>query len=229
MLSTKNLQTGGGGVSKTINPGNVTAKILKITLDEFKFKPGAYHLVLHLEGEPMGDDFEGFMIDKDNPDAGRHKGQVGRVRASEWAYADGETKSGIPVSRDTEILKTIKNLCDALGCGAWFHSQDDKHATIEDFVTKMNEDAPYKNVFLDWCVAGKEYQSKQGYTNYDLFLPKFNKGSVPYELSEKNSGKLIMFDASVHLKRVESKPVENFGDDQAPSAPSKTTSSDFDL
>jgi len=228
MLSTKNLPTG-GGVPKTLTPGNKTAKITKVTLDEFKFKPGAYHLILHLEGPDLGDAFEGFLIDKDDASKGRHKGQVGRVRMSEWAYADGETKSGIQVNRDVEILKSIKNLCEALGCMPWFHKQDDKHATIEDFVDKFNQDAPYKDVFLDWCLAAKEYATKQGYTNFDLYLPKFNKGMVPYEATELESGKLIQYDAAVHLKAIESKPVESFGDDNTPPPASKTVSKDFDL
>lgn len=229
MLSTKNLPTNGGGVSKTLSPGNRSAKITKVTLDEFKFKPGAYHLVLHLEGPDMGEGFEGFMVDKDDASKGRHKGQVGRVRTNEYAYADGETKSGIQVSRDIEILKAIKNLCDALGCAKWFTSQDDKHATIESFIDKFNEDAPYKDIFMDYCLAAKEYQTKQGYTNYDLYLPKFAKGYIPYELTDADSGRLINYDPAVHLKAVEAKPVEHFGDDTSAPSVSKTISKDFDL
>jgi hypothetical protein len=228
MLSTKNVSTGGSGSSsKTLMPGNVIAKITSVSLEDFKFKPGSYHLLLHVEGQEMPAPFEGFLIDKDNPEKGRYKGQIGRVRTSEWAYSDGETKSGVQVSRDADILKAIKNICTAIGQLKWFESQDEKHATIEDFVQAFNNDAPFKDKWLELCLAAKEYTTKQGYTNYDLYLPKFAKGQVPYELLDTDSGKLIQYDASVHLKKVEAKTVENFGDGEPVAA--KSVSKDFDI
>jgi hypothetical protein len=66
-LSTKNIQTGGEGVSKTLEPGENLCKINDVSLEEFKFKTGGYEIMLHLEGEDMGSDFQGFYIDKDRP------------------------------------------------------------------------------------------------------------------------------------------------------------------
>ena len=78
-LSTKDLVTsGGGGLPKTISPGNVTLKINKLELEDFSFIEGAKHLLLHVETEPI-DGFEGFLFDKDNEGLGRHAGQVGKV------------------------------------------------------------------------------------------------------------------------------------------------------
>ena len=49
-LSTENLvESTGGGLSKTMKPGNVTAKINSIVLEDFKFIPDAVHVVLNLE------------------------------------------------------------------------------------------------------------------------------------------------------------------------------------
>lgn len=230
MLSTKNVSTTGtNGPAKTISPGNVRAKINSVTLEEFKFKPGSYHMVLHLEGEEMGDGFEGFLIDKDNPEAGRYKGQVGRVKTSEWAYADGETKTGMQVSRDIEILKAIKNICTAVGAIKWYDAQDEKHPTIESFMEAFNSDAPFKDKWLDFCVAGKEYQSKQGYTNYDMYLPKFAKGTAPYVAADEDDDKLISFDPSVHIKKTEAKPVESFGEEAEVPAKARVINKDFEL
>ena len=49
-LSTTDLITeGGGGMPKTIAPGNHELKINSIKLDEFKFIEGAYHLLIEME------------------------------------------------------------------------------------------------------------------------------------------------------------------------------------
>jgi hypothetical protein len=113
-LSTKNIKTDGdGGVSKTLDPGTNLCKINNVTLEEFKFKDGALNIMLDLEGEDLGEAFQGFFIDKNNETLGRHKGKVGKVKATEWAFADGETKSKVPVSRDKEMMKFLKQLCKA--------------------------------------------------------------------------------------------------------------------
>ena len=186
-------------------------------------------MMLHLETEDMGPDFDGFMIDKDNPELGKYKGQVGRVKTSEWAYMDGETKSGQQVSRDIDILKAVKNLCQAMGILNWYDEQDEKHETIEELIAAFNADAPFKDRWMDYCIAGREYLNKQGYTNYDLYLPKFTKGYAPYATLD-NESKLIQFDANVHIKKAEVKPVESFGDDMeaAPAKP-KAVNKDFEL
>lgn len=229
MLSTKNVTTGGSGTtSKTLMPGNVVVKINSVNLEDFKFKPGSYHLLLHVEGQEQPAPFEGFFIDKDSPEKGRYKGQIGRVRTSEWAYSDGETKSGVQVSRDADILKAVKNICTAVGALKWFEEQDEKYATIEEFVEAFNNDAPFKDKWLEFCLAAKEYTTKQGYTNYDLYLPKFAKGQVPYEMVDTDSGKLIQYDPATHLKKVEAKAVEHFGDSDQPVV-AKSISKDFDI
>lgn len=227
MLSTK-IAAGSSGPSKTITPGRVTAKINSVILEENRFKPGSYHLILNLETEDMGSDFEGFLINKDNPELGRHKGQVGRVKTSEWAYADGETKSGTQVSRDMDILRAIKTMCTEMGILEWYDAQDEKHETIEELVAAFNSDAPFKDRWMDYCIAGREYMSKQGYLKYDLYLPKFSKGTAPYATLD-NESKLIQFDPAVHIKKTEVKPVESFGDDDSSEPKAKKINSDFEL
>ena len=50
-LSTTDLTTegNGGGMPKTIAPGNHELKINSIRLEEFRFIEGAYHLILEME------------------------------------------------------------------------------------------------------------------------------------------------------------------------------------
>jgi len=88
MISTKDVvgTTGGSSVPKVIQPGNETCTVLNIKLEPARFKEGGYDVLLNVEGPEMGDDFEGFWIDKDNQAKGRHKGKVGRIRASEYHH-----------------------------------------------------------------------------------------------------------------------------------------------
>lgn len=205
-LNTKDIKVGGdGGVPKTLQPGNQKCILNGVRLEEFKFIPGAYHLVLSLEGPAITDKgFEGFWLDKNNESLGKHAGQVGDVKASEYAYADGKTKSGIEISRDAEILKVMKNLCIAFDCAAWLESQDDKHDTIESLVAAFNKDLPFKSKFIDFCIGGKEYTNRNGYTAHDLFLPKYSKAGPAY------GAKVVTFDPLEHIRKKKTEEVSEF-------------------
>lgn len=207
-LDTKNIKGGGtGGTPKTLGPGNVVCKLNGITVEDFTLKPGAVHVMLHLEGPDQGPDFEGFWLNKDDQSLGRHKGQVARVKASEWAYADGTTKSGIAVSKENEILKFIKNLCIAFGCSDWLVAQDGKHETIESLVNALNMDKPYGEKAIEFCIAGKEYTNKNGYTDYDLFLPKYSKAGAAF------GTKVVTFNPEEHIKKKKVDAVSEFEPD----------------
>lgn len=221
-LSTTDLG-GSTGLPKTISPGNHKLKINSLELEDFSFIPGAKHLILHVETAPI-DGFEGFMIDKDNESLGRYAGQIGKVKASQYAYADGETKSGIKINRDKSMMIFLKTLCTNLGISEWFLAQDNLHDTIEDLIIAFNKTAPFKDIYLDFCIAGKEYVGKTGYTNYDMHLPKSDKGKFSFGTADK----VTVYDEKLHLKKTEVKEVKNFGDDDDLSIPSKT-STDFSL
>lgn len=211
-LSTEDLGSGtSSGLPKTISPGNHILKINSVTLDEFKFIDNAYHLMLHVETKPI-ENFEGFSIDRNNPELGKYEGQIGRVKASQYAFADGETKSGIKIHRDRSILIFLQNLCKSLGINEWMSEQHNQHETIEDFVKAFNDTAPYKDKYLEFCVAGKEYVGKTGYTNYDMWLPKAQNGR--YAFGDVDNGKVILYNEEDHLKKLENKPIESFGDDE---------------
>lgn len=211
-LSTKDLASSGGGsgMAKTIAPGNHILKINSIELEDFRFIEGAKHLILHVETEPI-EGFEGFMINKEHPELGVYAGQIGKVKASQYAFADGETKSGVKIQRDRSIMIFLGNLAKTMGFNDWFLEQDDKFDTIESFVENFNKNAPYKGILLDFCIGGKEYEGKSGYTNYDMYLPKSEKGK--YSITMKGDGKVIPYVESTHLKKIEVKNVESFGTD----------------
>jgi len=225
-LSTTDLGTGETGMAKTIAPGNHTLKLNNIFLDDFKFIDGAKHLMLNLETEPI-EGFEGFMINKDDESKGHYKGQIGRVKASQYAFADGETKSGIKIQRDRSVLIFLQNFCKALNINEWFIQQDGKHETIDAFIDAFNANAQFQDIYMDFCVAGKEYMSKTGYINYDMHIAKADKGA--YGFGAKGNSKVMVYNEALHLKKTEVKTVTAFGDDDDDlSIPSKA-SSDFSL
>jgi hypothetical protein len=227
-LSTKDLvnENGGGGMAKTIAPGNHTLKINSVVLEDFQFIDGAKHLVLNVETEPI-EGFEGFLIDKDDESKGKYKGQIGRVKASQYAFADGQTKSGIKIQRDRSLMMFLANLSKATGIMKWFEEQDNKFNTIEDFVRNFSDNAPLKDKYLDFCVAGKEYENKSGYTAYDMWLPKAENNKYAY--GEEGSERILKYDEAKYLKKLEVKPVDNFGDDDDDFPTPGKTSSDFSL
>lgn len=213
MISTKDIPSG-GSIPKVLQPGNHVFTISKVTLDEVPYKAGAYNMCIHVEGEDLGETFEGFYIDKDQPDLGRYKGQIGKIRLSEWPYADGETKSGIKISRDMEILKAIRNLCVESDAVAWLEAQDNEHDTIESLVEQFNKDKPFKDKTFYACVAGREYLNKAGYMNYDLYLPKVDKGQSALK-KESNAEKVPTFDNEKHIKKSKTETVTSFGKESA--------------
>lgn len=228
MISSKDLGSSEGpSVSKTISPGQHVCKINKITLERPPFNAEAMNVVLHLETEPMGDDFEGFYIDKDNPEKGRYEGQVGRVKTSEYAYLDGTTKTGIKVSRDLDIVRIVKNICSAAKCLNWLETNDNKYETIEEYVEAFNSDKPFADRYIRFCVGGKEYLNKEGYINYDLHLVRTQRGTFNMEAADvdENSSKLVKYDVNTHIKKKKT-DVESFGGNVTTSS---SVGSDFDL
>jgi hypothetical protein len=225
-IGTKNVSAGGNGVAKTIGPGNHKLKINSLIAEDFKFIPGAIQIILNVETEPI-EGFEGFMLDKDNESLGHYKGQIGRVKAGQYAFADGTTKSGVQIYRDDSILVFLKSICTTLGMLDWFDEQDNKHDTIEDFILAFNETAPYKDKYMDFCIAGKEYEGKTGYTNYDLYLPKSSRDGFAFAKVE--SGKHLLYSEALHLKKLEAKKVESFGEDTDDFAVPNKVATDFDL
>lgn len=180
-----------------IQPGNVICKILSVGLEGVPYDKDAYHVVLQLEGQDLGPDYEGFYLDKNKPELGRHKGQNGRVKAGISPFA-WKTKSGAKIDRDRNISIFIKNLCTALK-----YDGDIEGETVEAFIENFNKIKPFDGKFLRMCICGREYQNRQGYTNYDLYLPFWNKDGVAFELESvpEAESKVFKFNPEVHIMR----------------------------
>jgi hypothetical protein len=185
---------------KTFGPGNIKARIVSIGLQVPGFdqhlKP--YYLVYNLEGIDQGPDFEGFLIDVNNPNGARYKGQVGQVKASYWPFKDGVNPKNTSqvFKRDDGIVTALLTLAKALGKEEQFHQLNAN--TIEQYVA-LASDLLSGDKYLAWCIGGKEYDNKQGYLNYDLYLPRGDNGNYVFESLGASPSKLQIFDQTKHI------------------------------
>lgn len=210
MLSTKDVKGGEGNLPKTLKPGNVKVKINKVELEAYTFKPGAYHVICHVETEPIGEDFEGFAIDKNNPSLGHHLGQISKVKAGQYAFADAtltNAKGTKEIKRDNEIMRHIKFICLAVNKKDWFDAQDGKHATIESFVAAFEADKPFKDVFIYTCLAGKKYKNDKGFDAYDLHFAKYADGKAGFS---KDANAVVPFNEKIHVTEKVTENVAGF-------------------
>lgn len=240
-LSTKNVKKSSGEsfIPKLLEPGNFEAKINSIKLEQPDWlkKDNAYHIILDIEGRKPSEDFEGFLIDFNDPSKGKHVGQIGKVKATKWPYKDfhkeaTDGKDAINIDRNDEILKFLLNVVEAIGPAAekWWDSVNDKYDTIEDFVKAFNKAGFFNDVFLNWCVGGRQYTKQNGYKAWDLFLPKFSREGIPFESLNVVKKRILTFDESKHTEISEPKPVEEFGEAaEATEAEAGISDSDFTL
>ena len=225
MLSTKDMTAGSGKVRPILDPGNHEIRINELTFDQTPYDKEAYNILLHVETKPVEGEFEGFLTDPTNEKSPRYKGQVGRVRFGPWPYKDAELPSGRKIFRDTEVLKSMIYLSEVLG------HRDELDAieveTIEDFMTAINDLFTKENgctEFFNACIAGREWENKEGYINNDLYLPRISKDGIPLEAIGKENSRLLEFNKEDHIKPIKKK------DDVTSFEPkSNDSGSDFEL
>ncbi len=224
MLSTSGMSAGSGKEKPVIEPGNQVVKINSVTFDQTPYDADAYNITLNIESKPMDGEFQGFLVDQNNPNGPRYQGQVGRTRFSPYAYKDTTLANGNEISRDTEVMKAMIFLSEALGKRA----ELDKISanTIEEFMTACNS-LFSGSEYVNMCLGSREWENKDGYINNDLFLPKLSKAGVPIEALGTEPSRLLTYDSNNnnHLRKVIKKvspTTNNF-------EPAKTTGDDFDL
>jgi hypothetical protein len=177
--------------------------------------------LLHLETPKPNDDFVGFHTVWNDDSSPTFEGQTGKVKASRWSFRDSTTPKGIEIGRDDEIMKFIKNICEAAGgeCIKWWNEVDNKYNTIEDFIDAFNEAKPFEGVWINWCIGGRQYTKNNGYKGWDLHLPKFSKDGVPFEAVDSVKSRILTFNKEDHTEIVEPKQVQDFGNDDLGDAP----------
>ena len=199
MLSTKDMNAGSGKARPVISVGNQKVKINSITFDQTPYDKEAYNVVLHVESEPVGGEFEGFLVDPNNPNGARYKGQVGRVRLSPYPFKDATLPSGREVSRDTEVLRAMIYLSEVLGKRDELDSIEAN--TIEEFMDSADK-VLSGDTFINACIGGREWENKEGYVNYDLFLPRNSRDGVALEALDTENSRLFKFSKEEHVREL---------------------------
>jgi hypothetical protein len=226
MLNTKDMSVGSGKARPLMGPGNSEVRINSITFEQTPYDSEAYNVMLHVEGKPLGGDFEGFFRDKDNESKGRYEGQIGRVRMTPYPYKSTTLPSGREIDRDQEILKSMIFLSEVMNKRSELDAVEAQ--TIEDFVDAASK--LFSGSFFNVCLGSREWENKEGYVNNDLYLPKLSKDGIPAEALDKDNSRLISFNESVHVRKLVKK------DDGGSTTNKKfepamngTAGSDFDL
>lgn len=194
MFSTKGQEVKtGGGTAKSLQPGVVYAHINSGQLRTSN-KGDKKTLELYLEG-PELENFEGWPIDKDNPDGPKYKGQTARVSATIWT----DEFNNVNVSRN-EIMYKLTIIATELGLKDELDSV--KASTIEEWVKEVLNIVKGKNLY--WFLKGTE-EEYNGKTIIKLSLPKYKFVSV-------DETKLDKFDKSnkYHYKALPTKTVSSF-------------------
>jgi hypothetical protein len=208
MLNTKDMSAGSGRTKPVLGPGNQVIRINSITFDKTPYDSEAFNIMLHVEGEPVGGEFEGFYRDMADQAKGRYEGQVGRVRYSPYPFKDTTLPSGREIERDQEVLKSMIFLSEQLGKRDQLDSIEAN--TIEDFMIKCND--VFKNSeFFNACIGSRQWENKEGYINDDLYLPRISKDGVPVETIDVDTTKsrIMTYDRSTHLREVVKKADAN--------------------
>jgi len=200
---------GTSGVYKGINPGNYKAKINKLELwarDYYKPEENALFFILKMETVKPSPEFEGYPIDQNDPEGPKHEGLVGNVKYSSYAYKDGfNTKTNTEEKRDAKILKDLLSLCMELGIVDWFKKYNNNLPTIEDWIEKFNEEKPAEGIYLDVCIGGEEYVSKDGTVKKTLYFVKSefinDVWYNPYKGLLNAKKRIVKYDELRHFKK----------------------------
>ena len=222
MLNTKDMTAGSGKTRPVISPGNQKLKINKITFDQTPYDKDAYNIVLHVESEPIKGEFEGFLVDADDANGPRYKGQVGRVRISPYPFKDTTLPSGREIKLENEVLKSMIGLAEALD------KRDDLDSIEADSAQEFMDSANQLlsgDTYMNTCVGSREWENKEGYINNDLYLPRASKDGVAIESLDKENSRLYEFSKKDHVREVQKKPSQTTQSFE----PTSKAGDDFDL
>lgn len=201
MFNTKGQEIKTGGGQKSLQAGVVYAHIYGGIVRSSK--TGKKQLELILEGA-AAEGFEGWAIDKDNPEGPKYKGPSARVGAT--MYIDSHNSSD-PAKND--IIYKLLFIASELGLRDEADSINGK--TIEEWVEKVINLLKGHNLYFFLKGTEEEYNGK---TIIKLSLPKFKFASIGEEGLDK-------FDKNnvYHYKPLQNKSVKDF----------EPAGSDFDM
>ena len=187
----------GGGTLKSLQPGVAYAHIHSSQVRTSN-KGDKKVLELTLVGQAP-DGFEGWPIDKDNPDGAKYSGPSSRVSATIWT--DQFNSDDI---NKNDILNKLVVVATELGLRTELDAISGKEniTSIEQWVAAATEVLKGHNIY--WFLKGTE-EEYNGKTITKLSLPK-------YKFASTDESKLDKFDKNnqYHFKALPNKPVSSF-------------------
>ncbi len=211
MFSLNDFEKGEGNyISKILLPGTYNCLIHDLKLEKPPYDPEQYNLIITLEGEDMGEDFQGLPVSKTDASKGNYKGQVANVRANQYGFKNW-VYEGKPISRDKSIQTFLGTMLTQLNLLEDFKAENVTVESIEDLVAEIRVFLKKQNKRYWFTIGGQKYY-KEGstYPNYSLFLPKRTDGKFAFS-DENNPTKFYEFDESVHVyeKKASAESVAN--------------------
>jgi len=185
-------------VQKGLQPGTHQCSILDLKLEKPPYDPNQYNLVFSLMGPELGDDFEGFQVNRLDPSKGNYKGQIGNVKANQYGFKDWEYK-GKTISRDESIQNFLGTFLKQVNLLDQFQGQNINAESIEDLVAEIRAFL-IKGEYTFFFTLGAQRYYKDGseYPNYALYLPKRLEGKFAYASTAEDS-KLAAFNEAIHV------------------------------
>lgn len=197
MFSTKGQDVKGGGAPKSLQPGVVYAHVVSGQIRTSN-KGDKKALELTLETPPIPN-FEGWPIDKDNPDGPKHKGQTARVMATIWT----DQFNANDVNKN-EILNKLFVIGKELGIRNSLDNISTLHdiKSIEDWAKYAIDLIAGNDLYFFLKGQEEEYNGK---TIVKLSFPKF-------KFCNAVESKLDVFDKNNkwHYKKLETSNVSGF-------------------
>jgi len=178
MFSTEGQSVKGGGLGKSFEPGVVFAHIYGAQVRTSK--TGKKSLEITLEGPPLLN-FEGWAIDREDPEGEKYKGQTARVSAS--IYISDFNSDDV---NKNEILNKIIVISDQLGLRKKIDnlSKNAKISSIEEWVEAAVDVLKGQDAYF--FLSGKE-DEYNGKIIVKLSLPR-------YKFCSQDETKLPTFD-----------------------------------
>lgn len=190
--------TEGNYVSKILLPGTHKCRIIDLKLERPPYDREQYNLIFVLEGEEIGDGFEGIQINRLDPSKGNHKGQIASVRSGQFGFKDWVYK-GKNILRDESIQNFCGTFLKQLGLLEKFQGLNIQCDTIEDLVMAIKNFVCRPDFWLYFTIGGQKYfKDGSDYPNYSLYLPKRTEGKYAYALTAEDPT-FLEFNEAVHI------------------------------
>ncbi len=204
----------GNSKQKMLSIGTQVCRIIDMTWKPAPWnRQGQDQLLLQftLEGEPLGEGFEGFSVDKEKPEMGNYEGQIGYVNSSAFPFSTFSYQGEV-IDRDPQIFNYVNSMAVQLGIFDEIQKEKIKAETIEEYLTKVKPFFINPELWATFVIGGSErwVESKgKYYLNYNLYFLRKEGDKYSFSALVGEDGKmnvnLIKFDEE-NTKHVYRKP-----------------------